>query len=221
TAQSLSNLAYAGLVTLDPGSAAAAAVIASSPQFINSSGTAVNPATVVAIVDNRNRNAGRQSIQGFDILADYRFRLGGGELTATLNASYLSIDQQLGAGQPVLARSGVLFTPPDWRGRAGLTWNGGSLTLNGTVSYIDGVDDSRTASTVRVHGMTTLDLTARYRLAHASGPLRGVELTLSALNAFDARPAAITSSSYIDSTYDSTNYSPLGRVISFGIAKSW
>ncbi len=221
TAQSLSNPAYAGLVTLDPGSAAAAAAIASSPQFINSSGTAVNPATVVAIVDNRNRNAGRQSIHGFDILADYRFRLGGGELTATLNASYLHIDQQLGAGQPVLARSGVLFTPPDWRGRAGLTWNGGSLTLNGTVSYIDGVDDSRTASTVRVHGMTTLDLTARYRLAQASGPLRGVELTVSALNAFDARPAAIASSSYIDSTYDSTNYSPLGRVISFGIAKSW
>lgn len=221
TAQSLSNPAYAGLVTLDPGSAAAAAVIASSPQFINSSGTAVNPATVVAIVDNRNRNAGRQSIHGFDILADYRFRLGGGELTAILNASYLYIDQQLGAGQPVLARSGLLFTPPDWRGRAGLTWTGGSLTLNGTVSYIDSVDDSRAASTVRVRGMTTLDLTARYRFERASGPLRNVELTLSALNAFDDRPAAIASSSYIDSTYDSTNYSPLGRVISFGIAKSW
>ena len=220
-AQSLSNPAYTSLVTLDPGADVAADLIADAQQFYNYSGAAVDTSKVVAIVDNRNFNAGRQRIHGVDVLADYRFALGEGDLTASLNASYLKVDQQLGPGQAIVARSGLVFTPPHWRGRAGLSWSGTALTLNGTVSVIGGVDDTRTDETVAIHGMTTLDLTARYRPSLSRGPLRGVELNLSVLNALDARPQTIASTTFADSTYDSTNYSPLGRVISFGVAKSW
>lgn len=221
TAQALSNPAYAPLVTLSPGAAQAAAAIAAVPQFVNSTGAPVDPANVVAIVDNRDLNTGRQAIHGIDVLADYAFALGRGQLTASLDASYLRIRQQLGPGQPVLPRSGILFTPPDWRGRASLTWSGGPLTLDGSVTYIDGVDDTRTAPTVRVHGTTTLDLTARYRPRFASPLLHGLEFRLSVLDALDAVPDQIATSFYFDTPYDSTNYSPLGRVIDFGIAASW
>lgn len=221
TAQSLSDPAYAGLVTLAPAPADALAVIASSPQFVNASAAAVDPTRIVAIVDNRFRNAGRQSIHGFDFLADYRLPLGEGQLTAAVNASYLRVRQQLGPGQPVLDRSGLLFTPPSWRARASLTWAGGPLTINGSINHTAGVDDMRTAPAVRVGGTTTFDLTGRYRLARSAGPFRSVDFTLSILNAFDDQPDEIASTSQIDSTFDSTNYSPLGRVIVFGIVSSW
>lgn len=220
TSQSLSNSAYAGFVTRDPGASAAQAVIASALQFLNVTGRPVDASSVVAIIDNRNRNAGRQAIRGVDILADYRFALGGGETRLTANMSYLHAEQQLSRGQPILPLSGLLFTPPHWRGRAGASWSGGGLSLNGTVNYIGGVIDRRTATPVRVRGMTTVDGTMAYRFTQAS-VLAGVELSLSVLNAFDSRPQEITSTSYVDSTYDSTNYSPLGRMISLRIAKSW
>jgi outer membrane receptor protein involved in Fe transport len=221
TAQSLSNPAYADLVTLVQDPAQAAAAIAAARQFANSTGAPADPANVVAIVDNRNRNAARQAIHGIDVLADYRFALGQGQLTASLDASYLQIRQQLGRGQAVQARSGLLFTPPDWRGRASLTWTEGPLTLNGSLNYIDGVDDTRATPTVRVRGMITADFTARYHLAPASGPVHGLDLTLSVLNAFNQPPDRIATSFYFDTAYDSTNYSPLGRVIVFGITSSW
>src|SRR6185312_4566326 len=116
---------------------------------------------------------------------------------------------------------GLLFTPPAWRGRASLTWSGGPVTLNGSIGYIGGVDDTRAVPTVRVRGMTTVDLTARYHLAPASGPVHGLDLTLSLLNAFNEPPDRIATNFYFDTAYDSTNYSPVGRVIAFGIASSW
>lgn len=221
SAQSLSNPAYADLVSLAPTPAEASAIIANSPQFFNASGAAVDPTNIVAVVDNRYRNAGRQAVHGIDVLADYRVPIASGELTATLNASYLRMRQQLGPGQPEVARSGLLFTPPDWRGRGSLTWSDGPLTLNGSVNFTDGVDDTRTGSLVRIGGATTVDLTGRYRLALATGPLRNVEFNLSILNALNDHPEEIASSSYIDTTFDSTNFSPLGRVITFGITTSW
>lgn len=221
TSQSLSNPAYAELVTFAPGPDEAARVIAGSPQFVNASGAAVDPANIVAIVDNRYRNAGRQSIRGVDILGDYTFPIESGDLTARLNASYLRVRQQLGSGEPVVARSGLLFTPPDWRVRGSLTWSDGPLMLNGSVNFIDGVDDTRNAPAVRIDGVTTLDITGRYRLTIPDGPFHNLEFRLSLLNALNDYPAEIASRSYIDATFDSTNYSPLGRVVTAGITASW
>ncbi len=221
TAQSLSNVAYADLVSLAPAPSDTAALIAGSPLFQNASGAPVDLTRVVAIVNNRNRNAGRQTIDGVDMLADYRTRLGSGHLTASLNAAYLRIRQQLAPGQPELARAGLIFTPPSLRARAGLTWSHPRLTLNGSVNFTEGVDDTRTATPVRVRGTTTVDLTARYRLRRAAGPLRDVTLNLSLLNAFNDQPDQIATTSQIDSAFDSANYSPLGRIVSFGIVSSW
>ncbi|MFK9335197.1 hypothetical protein ACJEI3_24825, partial [Escherichia coli] len=74
------------------------------------SGQAYTPGNVVAIVDNSNVNAGRQSIHGVDFLADYRTDLGAnrGTLGLALNASYLESNQQLTPGAPVLAKAGTL-----------------------------------------------------------------------------------------------------------------
>ena len=55
----------------------------------------------------------------------------------------------------------------------------------------------------------------------ARGALPDLEFSLSLLNALDDAPDEIAGNFFFDTTYDSTNYSPLGRVVSFGIAASW
>lgn len=222
-AQALSNALYTNQVTLNPGASAVAATIADAAQFFNVSGQAYNPANVVAIIDNSSVNAGRQSIRGLDLLADYRTDLGGngGRLGVALNATYLESSQQITPGAPVVSKAGTLFNPPHWRGRGSITWNRGGLTLNATASHIGGVDDTRTSPAIPVDGMTTLDLTARYSFSATQGPLHGLEISLSLQNAFGDHPSTIATSVYSDTAYDSTNYSPIGRYVGIGIAKSW
>ncbi|MES2022854.1 MAG: TonB-dependent receptor [Pseudomonadota bacterium] len=221
--QALSNPLYADQVALAPGGSAVAAAIADAAQFFNVSGRPYDPAKVVAIVDNSNVNAGRQAIRGVDLLAEYRTDLGanGGRLGVAFNATYLESNQQLTPGAPILAKAGTLFNPPHWRGRGTVTWSKGGLTLNATASHVGGVDDVRTNPAIPVSGMTTIDLTARYAFEASQGPLRGLEISLSLQNAFDDRPSRIATSVFTDTAYDSTNYSPVGRYIAFGIAKSW
>lgn len=221
--QALSNPLYAGQVSLSPGANAVTAAIADAAQFFNVSGQVLNPANVVAIVDNSNVNAGRQSIQGLDLLADYRIDLGdnGGRLDIALNGTYLESNQQLTPGAPVVVKAGTLFNPPHWRGRGSIAWSKGGLTLNATASRIGGVDDTRSSPAISIAGMTTLDLTARYTFGASEGPLHGFEISLSLQNAFDDHPSRIATSVYSDTAYDSTNYSPIGRYVGIGIAKSW
>lgn len=222
-ARALSDPLYAGEVMLAPGASAVAAAIAHAAQFYNVSGTVFNPAQVVAIVDNTNVNAGRQSIRGVDVLADYAVRLGahGGSLRLALNASYLKSDQQLIAGAPIVQKAGTLFNPPHWRGRGSATWSKAGLTLHATLSRIGGVEDTRFTPSLPIGGMTMLDLTARYAFPQAQGLLHGLEVSLTAQNVTDAHPQTIATTLYTDTAYDSTNYSPIGRYVGFGIAKSW
>jgi outer membrane receptor protein involved in Fe transport len=222
-AQALSNPLYADQVSLSPGAGAVTAAIADAAQFFNVSGRPYDPANVVAIVDNSNVNAGRQSIRGVDLLADYRTDLGadGGTLTVALNATYLQSNQQLTPGAPVLPKTGTLFNPPHWRGRGSMTWSRSGLTLNAAVSRIGGVDDTRVNPAIPVGGMTTLDLTARYAFDTNHGVLSGMEVSFSVQNLFDDRPTTIATSVYSDTAYDSTNYSPIGRYVGIGVAKSW
>jgi outer membrane receptor protein involved in Fe transport len=221
--QALSDPLYADQVELAPGSAAVAAAIADAAQFFNVSGSAYDPARVVAIIDNTNVNAGRQTIRGVDILAEYRSRLGksGGTVSFALNASYIESTQQLTSGAPVTPKAGTLFNPPHWRGRGSVTWTKGGLTLNAAASRIGGVEDTRSSPAIAVDGMTMLDLTARYAFQNTDGLLRGLELSLTAQNLLDDRPDAIATTFFSDTAYDSTNYSPVGRYLGFGIARSW
>jgi len=219
SSQSLRDPVYADFITYDPADAAVSALIAQAATFTNRTGLPVDPAKVVAIVNNRYTNASSQAIEGVDMLADYARPLGGGTLNASLNLSYLHFDQRFLPDQPVLPRSGQLFTPPRWRGRASLGWLDKELSLNASLSYIGSVEDRRTSNVVTVDGMGSLDLTARYTLSR--GALAGLELGLSVNNALDDRPTEIASTSYIDSTYDSTNYAPIGRLITLSLGMAW
>lgn len=221
-ARALADPLYRDQVTADPSTARQAAVLAGADQFINATGGAYDPTRVVAIVNSANVNAGQQRLHGIDALLGYRTALGDGPSTlfASLNASYLVSDQQLTLRQPVQPLAGILFNPPHFRGRATLGWESDGAMVSATLSRIGGVKDTRSVPAARIAGMTMIDLSARRRIAR-SGPLANLDVTLAAQNLFNAKPAPIATTLYYDTPYDSTNYSPFGRVLSIGISKKW
>jgi outer membrane receptor protein involved in Fe transport len=218
-AQALSNPTYRDQITYAPAPGLQAAIISGAEQFINVTGGAYDPAAVVALVDSVNVNAGHQSVCGVDALLRYRTEVAGGSLGLTLDASYLESEQRLAPGQSLQTLAGILFNPPHWRARGALSWDNGPFALTATVSHIGGVTDPRTTPAVRVEGMTTADMTARYQ--SGSGPFRGIEFTLTVQNIFGDHPSTIATSVYYDTPYDSTNYSPVGRFVAVGLAKKW
>lgn len=220
--QALSNPIYSDRITLTPSTATQSALIAGAGEFLNLTATPYDPSRVIAIVDNANFNAARQTVRGVDLLASYRTELGPDQaLRFTLNTSYIESDQQLSANQPVLPLAGLIFNPPHWRARATLGWTRGDLNLEAALDHVGEVEDRRRTPTRIVGSMTSFDLTARYRTPEGSGLLGGIDLTLSAANLFNARPAPIATTLPYDAPYDSTNYSPLGRHLSIGIARKW
>jgi outer membrane receptor protein involved in Fe transport len=220
-AQALANAAYASQVTYNPSSTQLGAAIAGAQYFQNYTTAAYDPAKVVALIDGRNTNVGRQTVRGVDVQARYRTELVGGVANFALNASYLQSEQQITPDLPKEVLAGRLFSPAHWRGRANVTWDDDALRLTATISYISGITDVRLATPDRVRGMTILDLGARYRLSKDRGLLRGLELGLTVENVFDAMPASIASSNFYDTPYDSTNYSAVGRVVAVEVTKTW
>ncbi|MFN6936691.1 MAG: TonB-dependent receptor domain-containing protein, partial [Tsuneonella sp.] len=219
--QALSDPIYRDRVTANPSAAAQAAALAEAISFINAAGAAYDPANVVAIVDNSNVNAGRQTARGIDVLGRYRFSIGAGTLTTSLNLSWLKSTQQIRPELPETRLAGTLFNPPHLRGRGEVSWNGGPLSITAALNYIGPVRDTRGSPAVRVDGMAPFDLTVRYRRPAGPGLFDGLDIAASGQNLFNDEPDPIATGLFLDTPYDSTNYSPFGRVLSLSVTKSW
>lgn len=218
--QALSNAAYAQYIKLNPTIAEVEAAVAGTTMF--ATGRPYVPADIVAIVNNVSTNAARQDVEGVDGLIDWPITLAGnGSLTLQASGSYMKSTQRLSPLQPETPLSGRIFNPPQYRGRAGAIWNSGPTTLSAFVTYTGGVDDVRTAQVKPLGAMTTIDLTGRHRLDTAASLLRNVELSVSIQNLTNAKPTQLTNTLVYETPYDSTNYAPLGRVVSLTLAKRW
>lgn len=219
--QALSNPIYRDRIIPAPNPSLAADLAAQASDFVNFTGAAFDPTRVAVIIDNRNVNAGRQTARGIDILASYRLAFSETRaLNATVDATYLDSTQQISSAQPVLPLAGTIFNPPHWRARGGLDWDAGRWGVAGYVNYTGDVRDNRTATGPQLAALTTFDLTARYEIG-GSTVLRGTSISLSAINLFNAKPDRITTTFLSDAPYDSTNYSPVGRLVAIRIAKTW
>ncbi|SDA25243.1 Outer membrane receptor for ferrienterochelin and colicins [Sphingomonas sp. NFR15] len=218
--QGLVNPIYADQITRAPSAAVQAAIIAGAGTFLNASGVPYNPANIIAIVDNGNVNAGHQTARGLDILAEYRSKVAQDQsLKVSLDVSYLDSARQISTTQPVIPLAGRIFSPPHWRGQGSIAWTAGDMTLASTINYAGGVLDARTVTPVAVEGLTSVDVSATYHIATGPAVLRGIDVSVSVANLFNAQPSVIATSSQTDTPYDSTNYSPVGRLISLSISK--
>lgn len=219
--QALSTPIYADLVELNPSGARQAAGLAGASVF-NYTGAAYNSANVVAIINDNNLNVATQSARGADLAAHYQMQTDSlGQITLSLSGTYLQSNQRLSPLQPTTPLAGTLFNPPHVHGRSGLVWQYGPITSSLYLNYIGHLRDVRSNPAARVAGMTTADLTLSYRAKASPGPLHGLSAQLGVANLSNAKPSLIATTQLYESPYDSTNFLPLGRVISFGISKKW
>lgn len=223
TLSALANPIFRDLVVFNPTVEQVNALIASFPQGLsNQTGRPFDPASVGAIIDGAIRNTARERIHGIDLSADYQIDIDASErLLLTGAASYLESDQQLASNQPAFQKAGIIFNPPHWRGRLGAVWQGERTGLSAFLNYVGSTRDIRFPSTEQVGPFVTLDLSASLRTGAEAGPLRGMELRLSALNLLNEEPDLIRNSQPEAPPYDSTNQSPVGRFIGLSVRKEW
>ncbi|MBR0552716.1 TonB-dependent receptor [Stakelama marina] len=220
--QALSNPVYAAQVTRSPSQQMLDSILASGASFVNATGAPYDPANVIGFIDNSNVNAGRQWVHGVDMLASYHGKIGRDTIALNANASYLTSHRQINASQPDLPLAGILFNPPHWRGRASATWSRDDFSLTAIANYSGALRDTRYSPAAELPSQFRFDFTARYHTGDSSPYwLRGIDITLGVENAFDVDPPTIFTTTVTDTPYDSTNYSPLGRVISLAVSKSW
>lgn len=210
------------VITLAPSDAAKDAALSNAAAVNNLLDGPYVPADVVAIIDNSNHNVARQRVHGLDAFVDYRFNVAHlGSVHLTANAAYLHSQQQLNAQQPVVSLAGRIFNPPHLRARGGMTWVNNALTVSAFANYTGSVRDVRQAPSIRIGSLTTFDTAVRYQMAEGRALFRNMDLILSIQNLFNAKPPVIRSNFAFTEPYDSTNYSPFGRFISFSISKHW
>ncbi len=221
--QALSSPLYAPQVTTAPPRTQIDATRAAAGIFTLAGVASYDPTKVIAIVDNSSVNAGRQPVHGLDAIIRYATALAPRDkLTVDANASYLVSSRQISLTQPIIPLAGILFNPPHWRGRGSLAWDHGRFGATATLNYVGDLSDTRKSPALRIPGQATVDLALRFRTGdRAPGALRGIDLILAAQNLLDTPPPLITTGPVTDAPYDSTNYSPIGRFISFTIAKKW
>lgn len=216
----ISNPAYSPYVILAP-SVATQAQFLDGATVYNLTGSPYDPATIVAIVNNRFANAASQRVRGVDLSIRYSLAFSGGQIEPFANATWIRIRQRTIATLPETTLSGTLANVPEFRARGGATLEFGHLAATGIVNYQDGSIDTGVLPNQPIASLATVDLTLTYKSVAAVGPLAGIDLTLAAQNLFNrappyaAGPAALAQGIY----YDSVNASPIGRVIAFNVRK--
>ncbi|MBY8826597.1 TonB-dependent receptor [Hephaestia mangrovi] len=219
SSQALSNPIYAQFIDNSPKPAEQAAVISSAAGFFNFAGAPYDPANVVGIINLQYLNAARQRIRGLDVTGSYRIDLKTSRITLRGSLSWLNSRQQVSSAQAPYDLAGTLFNPARFTGRGGVVWDAGDLSTAAFVNYKAGVRD--TVRQEETDSFTTVDATVRYKTKENESALSGIIFSLSVNNLFDQSPplySPTTNAAYAV-PYDSTNYSAIGRFVSFSISK--
>jgi iron complex outermembrane receptor protein len=173
---------------------------------------------VVAIVDARYVNSAAQHVSGVDLTATYTTDLFGGSFTAFGNATWLETVEQITSLAAEKTISGYVFFPPEVRWRLGGSWTSDGLTVSATVNETGGLTNNLAPGNPNGDAFTTVDLVVDYVLPSA---LLGdeLQLTFGVQNVFDEDPPLIAPPVPFSVNYDSTNYSPLGRVVNLTVTQ--
>jgi outer membrane receptor for ferrienterochelin and colicin len=218
----LSTPSYADFLTYNPTLAQQQAIIAGAPAgLVNLTGAAYDPTNVVAIADGRFINAAVQTVRGVDFSLNYSVPVPNGSLRIVNSTTYLHSSQQNSNLSPIVQLAGMVNYPPKWRSRTGLIWTPANYQLSSFISYISGITDASITPAFKTKSMTTADFIGSYRFPQKNGAFRGFSVTASVLNAFNSKPPFLYRLYPYIPSYDSTNYSAVGRFVSVTLAKSW
>lgn len=217
--------ANAEAVTLNPSAAqiASAFAFAGRPDgsfTLNYAGVPYAPGDVFAIVNNAYVNAASDLVRGLDLSVRYGMDAGRGRISLSANANWiLDAERRASSTSPTAPTAGVNFFPAEFKARLGASWSGQGITMAANLNHIGGIADTNVTPSIERGSMTTLDLVLDYRV---EAPLLGdIGFNLAVLDVFDRAPPFMQAIQPFYANFDSTNYSPLGRVVSLRLTKSF
>ncbi|HCE22835.1 MAG TPA: hypothetical protein DF282_10025 [Hyphomonas sp.] len=222
-AAAINNPGYASLIDFSPDPADLAELIAGAQFGLeNFTGRPFDPADVVVLFDNRNINVAAWSVEGLDARIAWNRDLGNDRsIGLDLNGSWLRSRQTITSELPEVQLAGTTFNPPRYRARGAARYRAGRLTANAAVSYIGALVDRRLATVQRLSPSATVDLGMHYAVIRGDDRDPGLEFSLTIQNLFNDKPDVIGQTGPNTTPYDSTNYSPIGRFIAFGVRRHW
>lgn len=173
---------------------------------------------IAAIIDTRARNLSIVETSGIDLDVQQQYGLLGGALTAKLSGTYLlKYERALTDSSPVVDVVDTVGNPPALRLRGSLSLSKGGWAFGSNVNYTGAYDDKASVPNRRVGSFTTVDIFSTYTLPESSLWMRGLTLSLNAVNVFDEAPPFVNQTQ----GYDPANSWLLGRLVSLQVAKSW
>ncbi len=189
------------------------------------------PATIFSILDHSVQNAYTLWQNGLDFSINYRLQTADyGSFSFVLNGNQiLRATQQNGFGTVPFdvkdGRNGGRFANVEFTGRASINWQMDPFTAGVSFSYQHPYNDgqntfpfnypgpNRSAGYEHVHALQLVDLNFSYNLPEEW--LDGTRVSLTVNNVFDTMPT------YWNSSNGFTSGSAIGRIVQFGIRKTW
>ena len=218
--QAWSDPAYTSFIVRNPTVAQQQQYIQSAASFVNFSGAAYDPSSVIAIFDDRNVNASSQTARGVDLDIRYVTSIFEGTASITAGGSWITESRRrLIDGVSTFDTAGVVAFPPKFKGRMGFGWSRSAFSATATVNHLAGLRNTAVVPSVKGDSMTTMDLVLDY--AAQNDRLNGFGFNLAVTNVFNQRPPFVQPTFPFFVNYDSTNYSALGRVISASVTKTF
>jgi iron complex outermembrane recepter protein len=217
----LSNPALSALVTRSPSADYRAEVCSRSPRSGSVAGDCLMT-PIVAIADLRMRNDAVVETRGIDMLARYETTSKAGDLSLSLNGTYiLSFAEAKAANQPLVERVSTQNYPINFRMRGSARWQRGGFDVSAYANFLNDYKDQASIPSRHVASWTTFDLHAAYTFHSAGGGWQeNTTFALGAENLFDRNPPFLNNST-VGIGYDQENGDLTGRVISFTMRKKW
>lgn len=196
-------------------------------------GVPVPAANVAAIARGNKANTGTLNTSGLDINVSYSFdtrygqwRVGG---SGQYVFEYLNSIVPTQPAQDLVNQFSAVGVPMRFKGRADFGWAMGGWSANLFVNYTNSYNLPRSAipaaapsTYLKVKSYTTVDATVNYRMEdglHGFG--KGLNLQVGVTNLFDAQAPLMINNGTVPLLFDNSNASPIGRMVSFQITKSF
>ena len=189
-----------------------------------------DPTTIIAIVDSRRNNSGVVKTDGLDFSADYAIDSDWATFHLGVAGNYAFHYRTAPVpSSPLVDEVNHFGYPARFTGKLELGVEKGGFSADAFINYVNSREITRAflPATVpdqylHIDSYTTVDLSVRYEFPDQESVLfRGLALSVSALNLFDAKPPLVVNAGGTPIRFDPSYSSPVGRFVSFDISKKF
>jgi iron complex outermembrane receptor protein len=182
----------------------------------------INPATIGAIIDDRDLNLSTAKTRGLDFGVGYKTSLLSSSIDTGIDGTYIfAFDDQFTNNAPTTSFLNTPYNPIGLRFRGRAVVTRGPLSMGLFLNFTNSYTDTNVVPNGHVSSWTTADAVVSYEFGWAAGPFSGASIALSVVNLADRDPPYVTDYAGFPINYDGVNANPLGRFFSLRLQKRW